>query len=163
MSKTRAPRSLWTNPIHFVACGFGFGSSRYVPGTVGTLVAIPFYLLLRHLPVLDYLFITLIAFIVGIKICDITTRSFGVEDHPAIVWDEIVGYWITMFLVPMKMNWIWIAAGFFIFRLFDIWKPWPIRWFDQNVKGGLGIMVDDVMAAIYSWVVLQAIIFWVLK
>ena len=163
MRKARPPRSLWTNPIHFIACGFGFGAARYLPGTFGTLVGIPFYLLLRHFSPVHYLFIVLITFIVGVKICDITARSFGVDDHPAIVWDEMVGYWITMFLVPMKFNWIWIIVGFFLFRLFDIWKPWPIRWFDQSVKGGLGIMVDDVIAGIYAWVILQAIIFWVLQ
>lgn len=155
MKKKRPPRSIWTNPIHFIACGFGAGASRYAPGTFGTLVAIPFYLFLRHLPAPLYLTLTFIAFILGIWLCDITAKAFGLHDHPAIVWDEIVGYWLTMWLAPTQHNWLWIFVGFVLFRLFDIWKPWPIRWVDKKIHGGTGIMLDDIVAAIAAWLCLH--------
>ena len=88
-------------------------------------------------------------------LCDTVSRDLGVHDHGGIVWDEFVGYWITMFMMPH--DWGWIVAGFALFRLFDICKPWPIRWFDENVPGGFGIMIDDVVAAIAAGAVLQAI------
>jgi len=74
-------------------------------------------------------------------------------DHPGIVWDEIVGYLITMFLAPK--GWLWIILGFILFRLFDIFKPFPISWFDQRISGGLGIMADDWLAGLFGWFVLQ--------
>jgi phosphatidylglycerophosphatase A len=163
MRKNFAPRTVWTNPIHFIACGFGLGTSRFAPGTFGTLLAVVFYLFLRHLSAPWYLLTLVVAFILGVWWCDITEKDFGVPDHAAIVWDEIVGFWITMFLVPIKWNWLWVLIGFILFRVFDIWKPWPIRWVDSKMPGGLGIMVDDVIAAIYAWVILQAIIFGVLR
>ena len=155
MKKNRPPRSIWTNPVHFIACGFGFGAVRYAPGTFGTLVAIPFYLFLRHLPAPLYLLITLITFVIGIALCDITAKAFGLHDHPAIVWDEIVGFWLTMWLAPAHLNVLWVILGFALFRLFDIWKPWPIGWLDKKVHGGFGIMLDDLVAAIFAWACLQ--------
>lgn len=157
MKKNRPPRSVWTNPLHFVACGFGFGAIRFAPGTFGTLVAIPFYLFLRHLPAPLYLALTLAAFFVGIWLCDVTAKAFGLNDHPAIVWDEMVGYWLTMWLAPTHLNWLWIIVGFVLFRLFDIWKPWPIAWVDKKIHGGIGIMLDDVIAAIFAWLLLQGL------
>lgn len=163
MRKKHPPRSVWTNPIHFIACGFGFGATGIAPGTLGTLVSIPFYLLLRHIQIGWYAAVIFVSFFIGIWLCGKTAKHFGVHDHPAIVWDEIVGFWITMFLAPLKMNWLWIILGFLLFRLFDIWKPWPIKWFDQQVHGGFGIMIDDVFAAIYAWLILQVIIFGALR
>ena len=93
------------------------------------------------------------AFVLGVYLCGETARALGVHDHGGIVWDEFVGLWIALFLLPQ--GWYWVVAGFALFRLFDIWKPWPIRVLDAKVHGGLGIMVDDVLAGFYAFVVLQ--------
>jgi phosphatidylglycerophosphatase A len=94
--------------------------------------------------------------ILGIWICQASSRDLGVHDHPGIVWDEIVGYLITMATAPA--GWLWVVLGFVLFRFFDILKPWPISWADKRVHGGLGIMLDDVLAAVYAWLVLHLII-----
>lgn len=148
-------RSIWRDPLHFIAFGFGTGVIPIAPGTFGTLAAIPIYLVMSHLPTLWYIVLTLIFIIAAIFICDKVARDIQVHDHPGIVLDEIVGYLLTMTAVPFGL--FWIIAGFVLFRLFDIWKPWPIRWLDAKVKGGFGIVVDDLLAAVYAWVVLQII------
>jgi len=155
MSKT--PASVWRNPIHFIAFGFGSGASPKAPGTVGTLAAIPLWLLLVQLPLTTYLLILLAAFAVGVWLCQRTSDDIGVHDHGGIVWDEFVGFWITMIAVPA--HWLWILIGFALFRLFDIWKPWPIGWVDKRVKGGMGIMLDDVIAGIYAAILIQLALF----
>jgi phosphatidylglycerophosphatase A len=94
-------------------------------------------------------------FAIGVWLCHGTARDLGLADHPGIVWDEIVGYLITMTAAPA--GWTWIVLGFVLFRLFDIWKPWPISWLDRNIKGGLGIMLDDALAGTYACLVLQLI------
>ena len=146
------------NIIHFLALGFGSGLSPKAPGTVGTLVAIPLYFLLSYLSAGHYIFMVLVMGIAGIYICDITAKDFGVEDDPHIVWDEMVGYLLTMFLAPS--GWQWILLGFVLFRFFDILKPWPISVCDRVVKGGLGIMVDDILAGAGAWGVLQLLSIW---
>lgn len=150
------PKTLWKNPIHFIAFGFGSGASPVAPGTCGTVAAIPIYLLIQNLPLLQYGVIVLVASLIGIWLCDVTEKAVGVHDHPGIVWDEICGYGLTMFAAPK--GWLWIILGFLLFRLFDIWKPWPIGWIDKHVDGGLGVMVDDLLAAVYAWIVLQAFV-----
>ncbi len=132
----------------FFALGFGSGLSPYAPGTMGTLVAIPIYILMAHLGTLAYCVLLTLMAIVGVYLCQRTTERLKVDDHPAIVWDEIVGYGITMAFAPM--GWFWISSGFLLFRFFDIVKPWPISWLDKRVKGGFGIMVDDVLAGIFA-------------
>ena len=102
-----------------------------------------------------YLALAIVMFAAGVWLCGKTADRLGVHDHPAIVWDEIVGYLITMILAPS--GWLWILIGFVLFRLFDIWKPWPIHWLDKQVRGGLGIMIDDVLAAVYALICLQII------
>lgn len=154
-----APRSVWRNPIHFLAYGFGSGAIPVASGTFGTLAAIPIYYLMQNLSLPYYLIILLIITGVGIALCHITARDLGVHDHPGIVWDEIAGYLLTMVAAPQ--GWLWIWLGFALFRVFDIWKPWPIRWLDKYVQGGLGIMVDDLLAAVYAWVLLQLIAMWI--
>lgn len=147
-----------SHPIYFLAFGFGAGLARYAPGTWGTLVAIPLYLLMAHyLSPVMYALVLVVAFIFGVFICGRVARALGVHDFGGIVWDEIVGYLITMFLAPEGIS--WIVLGFILFRLFDIWKPQPIRWIDQRVHGGLGIMLDDVIAALFALIILQAIVF----
>ncbi len=148
MRLNRVPSSVWRNPIHFLACGFGSGAAPVAPGTFGTLAAIPIYLLLEPLPIWVFLAITMLLFLVGIGICEQTAKDFGVHDHGGIVWDEIVGYLVTMIGAPK--GWLWVIAGFVLFRFFDIVKPWPIRHLDYEISGGLGIMVDDVMAGFYA-------------
>jgi phosphatidylglycerophosphatase A len=143
-------KNLW----HVLAVGFGSGLSPIMPGTTGTLAAIPFYLLLTQLPFGIYLSVVAIAALAGIQICHRTAHDMGVHDHGAIVWDEFVGFWITM--IPLQYmgregeSWQWILVGFVLFRLFDIVKPWPICWLDQHVKGGVGIMSDDIVAGILA-------------
>lgn len=142
-----------TNPIHFLAFGAGSGLSPWAPGTLGTVVAIPLYLLLSGMALFPYLVITLLLFMAGIWLCGESSRMLGVHDHSGIVWDEIVGYLVTMIAVPPKAA--WIILGFFLFRLFDIWKPWPIRLLDEHVQGGFGIMVDDLVAGLFAAAVLH--------
>jgi phosphatidylglycerophosphatase A len=141
------------NPVHLLAFGFGSGLSPKAPGTVGTLVAIPLYLLLVQLSLPLYLAAIMLAFIAGIWLCGRTAHDLGVHDHGGIVWDEFVGFWITMILVPL--TWYWVLAGFIAFRVFDIFKPFPIGWLDRKIGGGLGIMIDDVIAGLYAALVIQ--------
>ncbi|MFT6899967.1 MAG: phosphatidylglycerophosphatase A [Colwellia sp.] len=134
------------NPIHFLALGFGSGLLPKAPGTYGTLAAIPLYLLLAPTSMSTYLIIVMIMSVAGIYICGKAAKDAGVHDHGAIVWDEIVGFLITMFMVPL--SWQSIVVGFILFRIFDIFKPWPISYIDKNLHGGLGIMVDDIIAGL---------------
>ncbi|GMR20908.1 MAG: hypothetical protein BMS9Abin36_1506 [Gammaproteobacteria bacterium] len=127
---------------------------------MGTLVAVPVYLLIAGLPLIVYLIVVLLSFIAGVLICGRTARDMGVHDHPAIVWDEFVGLWVALIYVPL--SWWSVALGVALFRLFDIWKPQPIRWLDRHVGGGLGIMVDDVLAGIYALVALHVIVYGIL-
>ena len=147
---------LLRHPLDFMALGFGSGLVPKGPGTAGTVVAVPVYLLLQPLSVTVYLALVAALFIVGIPICAHAARRMGVHDHPGIVWDEIVGYLVTMTFAPQ--GWLWIAAGFVLFRLFDIAKPWPIRLLDRKVGGGFGIMVDDLLAGIFAAAVLQLMV-----
>jgi phosphatidylglycerophosphatase A len=147
------PAGFLRDPMHFVALGFGTGCAKYAPGTVGTGAGVVIYLALVQLPDAAYLPITVLLFIFGIVVCGRTAADLGVHDHPAIVWDEVVGYLITMLAAPA--GWRWVALGFGLFRLFDVLKPWPIRVIDRQVHGGLGIMLDDVLAGLFACGVLQ--------
>jgi phosphatidylglycerophosphatase A len=154
--KTRVvPRFHWRFPHHWIAYGFGSGLSPWAPGTVGTAAAIPLYLLLRPLPLIWYLTVLGGMFAVGIWACGKTARELNAHDPSAIVWDEFLGYLITMAAAPA--GWIWIALGFLFFRFFDILKPWPIRELDRNVAGGLGVILDDVLAGLMALALLQAV------
>ena len=153
MSKT--PASIWRNPIHFLAFGLGSGAAPKAPGTFGTLAAIPLWLLFADLPILSYIAVIVVTSLVGIWLCGQTSKDLGVHDHGGIVWDEFVGLWITYIALPE--GWVWVLFGFLLFRLFDIWKPWPIGWADRKVNGGLGIMLDDILAGFMALGVLQAV------
>lgn len=146
-------KQLFANPNHFFAFGFGSGLAPKAPGTFGTLAAVPIYWLIQDLNWPLYLSWLLVTFALGVLWCDRSSKALGVHDHGGIVWDEFVGYWITMFMAPA--GWLWIIIGFVLFRLFDIVKPWPIRWLDQKVHGGFGIMLDDLVAGIFAAVCLQ--------
>ncbi len=141
------------NPWHFLAFGFGSGLAPKAPGTFGTLAAIPLYLLLVQFSLPVYLTVVLLVSLSGIYICSKTSADLGVHDHSGIVWDEIAGFLLTMVAVPL--HWQTVVAGFLLFRFFDIIKPWPIGWLDSRVSGGTGIMVDDLVAGVFSLFVLH--------
>ena len=143
------------NPLHFLALGLGIGLVPKAPGTVASLVALLLYLPLVGSSFLLLCLIIVSSFLIGIWVCSQTAKDIGIEDHSGIVWDEFVGMWLTLLLAPP--GWAWILIGFCLFRTFDILKPWPINWVDRNVKGGLGIMLDDVLAGIMAVLCMQAI------
>ncbi|PVZ72552.1 phosphatidylglycerophosphatase A family protein [Pelagibaculum spongiae] len=155
----QTPDSIWKNPVHFLAFGFGSGAAPVAPGTFGTLAAVPLFLLMSPLSLWAYAVITLLICLVGVWICGKTSSDIGVHDHGGIVWDEFAGYLITMFALPF--SWQSIVGGFIVFRIFDIFKPWPIKWLDQKVHGGLGIMLDDILAGVFSCLVMH-LLFWLI-
>lgn len=138
----------------WIATGFGVGRVPIAPGTFGTLLGIPAWLMLQELSASLYVAVVLLLFIVGAGICQLAERQLGIRDHPAIVLDEVVGYLVTVWLAPL--GWIWLAIGFALFRAFDIWKPFPIRRLER-LPGGLGVMADDAVAGLYGLIVLQAL------
>tara|TARA_Y100000817_G_C16664096_1_gene458526 strand:+ start:73 stop:549 length:477 start_codon:yes stop_codon:yes gene_type:complete len=152
---TVSRKEVLRHPLFLLAFGFGSGLTPKAPGTAGTMLAIPFHLIFINFPVWLHGTIIVLAFFLGIWICGKTSEYFGVHDHEGIVWDEFVGYWITMFLVPF--NWLWIILGFIVFRTLDILKPWPIKLIDTKVPGGLGIMLDDFIAGIMGATFLHAL------
>ncbi|NEX17960.1 MAG: phosphatidylglycerophosphatase A [Halochromatium sp.] len=148
-----SPRFQPTRPDHLIAYGFGAGLSPMAPGTVGTLVAIPIYLVLANLPGLVYLVAVAILIGVGIWACNKVIAETGEDDPPSIVWDEVVGFLVAMAAAPV-VSLAWILMGFLLFRLFDIFKPWPVSWAEERFSGGLGIIADDLVAGAMTWVVL---------
>lgn len=149
-------RLVFSDPVCLLGFGLGAGLSPKAPGTLGTLVAIPVYALMAQLSLLDYLMVMLVMFALGILICQHCERRLQISDHSGIVWDEIVGYLVTLTAVPF--SWSAAAAGFVLFRLFDILKPWPIRLLDRKVHGGLGIMLDDLLAGIFAALCLRLLL-----
>lgn len=140
----------------FLAFGFGLGLMPKAPGTWGTLAGIPFVLFSAQLDPFYSSLLLVSMFFLGIHICERVSKRLGVHDHGGIVWDEIVGYMIAVLGFPAEA--FWLIAGFILFRVFDILKPWPIRKLDKNMKGGLGIMMDDVLAGVFAWIGLQLIV-----
>jgi len=142
------------NPVHFLALGFGSGLAAKMPGTFGTLAALPLVVLLSHYASFSvYLIVTILVSIVGIWICGKTAEDMGVHDDSSIVWDEVAGMLITMLAVPL--SWQTLLVGFVLFRFFDILKPWPISYLDKHVHGGFGIMIDDVLAGLFALCILH--------
>lgn len=148
-------RLLFSHPLHCLSFGMGTGLSPKAPGTVGTLLGFPLYWLLMDLPMGQQWLALLGLFLFGIWCCEFTGRALGVSDHGAIVWDEVVAMAAVLITVPFSI--FWAFAAFACFRLFDIWKPFPISWADQHVKGGLGVMLDDLLAALMAIFVLQIV------
>ena len=148
------------DPVVLVALGFGSGLFPWAPGTAGTIIAIPLYLLISTFDITVYLAITTLVSLLGIWVCAYTCNKLNIHDHPSIVIDEIAGYFITMILAPPGL--LWVLIGFVLFRIFDILKPWPISWIDKNVRGGLGIMLDDVVAGLAALVSLQLMVHYLL-
>lgn len=151
MSTTRQPQ-VWRNFWHFLAFGFGSGLARKAPGTWGTLAGLLFVPFLQALPLWAGLSIIVLGTLFGVWLCGKVADDLGVHDHGGIVWDEIVAIWLTLILLPA--HWSWWLAGFLLFRLFDILKPWPISVLDRRLGGGLGIMLDDLLAAVFAAAVL---------
>ena len=143
------------SPSSFLGLGFGFGLFLRAPGTFGTMAALPIYWLMNHLPFVTYLIILLITFIVGIWTCQKAADWLEEDDPSAVVWDEITGYLVTMVVAPS--NWQWMLIGFILFRFFDIFKPWPIGYVDRRLHGGLGIMLDDVIAGALASTIMQCL------
>ena len=139
-------------PTGFLAFGLGSGLSPKAPGTAGTAAALVFAVPLVTLPLWAGLVLVALAFALGCYLCGEASRQLGVHDHGGIVWDEFVGMWLVLLFVPFE--WFWWLAAFVAFRVFDILKPWPIRWLDRRVGGGFGVMVDDLLAAVYALVCL---------
>lgn len=160
-SKTVHPKpslqQMLKSPSHLFAFGFGSGLAPKAPGTFGTLAAIPVYLVIQHLSLPLYGLWLVITFVLGVYWCDRSSRALNVPDHPGIVWDEMVGYWLTMLCAPP--GWEWMLIGFVLFRLFDITKLWPISVADKKIHGGFGIMFDDILAALFALAALQLIAF----
>lgn len=150
MAKLTTPtfKLMFAHPAHFIALGAGSGLAKKAPGTFGTLLGLPLFLLISPLHFQTQIFIISGLFLLGIYCCEKTGQALGVADHGGIVWDEIVAMMLVLTFTPIQWQW-WLAA-FVLFRIFDIWKPVPIRQCDARIKGGLGVMVDDILAAIYA-------------
>lgn len=147
---------LLKNPVYCLGLGFGSGLSPKAPGTMGTLAAIPIVVLVAMTGDMMFAVLTAVACVLGIYICGATAKAMGEHDHPAIVWDEIAGYMVAMIAVPV--SWQALLIAFLLFRVFDILKPWPISWLDKHVHGGLGIMIDDVIAGLATLLIMHALL-----
>ena len=147
MSRVPA-KVVFSDPVHFLAFGFGAGLSPWAPGTAGTVVAVLIGIATEPLGLPARVVLVVLIAAIGIWLCGESARRLQAHDHPGIVWDEIAGYLLAMLAAPP--GWPWIAAGFVLFRLFDIVKPWPIRDLDHGIGGGVGIMLDDIVAGVYA-------------
>lgn len=142
------------NPVHFLALGGGSGLASFMPGTFGTLAALPFVAIAGlYTPLWMFVAITFLMSVVGVHLCGQTAKDMGVHDDSSIVWDEFAGMFVAMIAVPI--SWQSLLAGFVLFRIFDIAKPWPIGRLDRKVHGGLGIMVDDILAGVYALILMH--------
>ncbi len=148
----RARQLALKTPEGLLAFGFGSGLLSKAPGTMGTLAAVPVAVFLAYFDLNGFWFLVL-TFLLGIWVCGRVSTKLGVEDYGGIVWDEMVAYWLVVAFVPF--HWAWFLAAFVIFRAFDILKPWPISLLDESVHGGLGIMLDDLLAAVYTILILS--------
>jgi len=148
-------RAVLGSPAGWIASGFGSGLSPVAPGTAGSLAALLPWLALRELPSWWYVALVALAFVLGTWASNVVIGRLRIEDPGVIVWDEFVGQWIALMpLLWIARGWPWIVAGFALFRLFDVWKPWPVSWADRKVKGGVGVMLDDVLAGLYAAIAL---------
>lgn len=142
-----------SHPAHFLGLGLGSGLSPKAPGTAGTLLALPLYWgAMQFLPLLALALLVIPLYFVGVWACHKSALDMGVHDHGSIVIDEIVAMWLVLTVTPLTcMGWL---SAFVLFRLFDVWKPWPIRWLDARIHGGMGIMLDDLVAAAFAMAII---------
>jgi len=145
-------RTVLTDPVHMLAFGFGTGLAPKAPGTFGSLPGVLLAWLTLEFALEWRLAVAVALILAGIWICGASAKRLGIHDHPGIVWDEITGMYLTLLVAPPQIS-LW-ALGFGLFRLFDIWKPWPIRDLDHRLAGGVGIMLDDLVAALYAAILL---------
>lgn len=155
MSEKELSDKVWQDPVYFLAFGFGSGLMPVAPGTWGTLAAIPVYLLFCSLPPLWYLLFTAVLLVIASLVSHKVSKDLQQDDFGGIVIDEMIGFLLTMFMAPA--GWGWILSGFILFRLFDIWKPWPVYLVEKHVPGGLGVVLDDVLAAVPAFAILQVL------
>jgi len=141
-------RKVLTDPVHILAFGFGTGLAPFAPGTVGSLLGVVLAWITLNMGLITQLWVAVALILAGIWICGESARRLGIHDHGGIVWDEIAGMYVVLIVTPTAI-WAWILA-FGLFRAFDIVKPWPIRDLDHRLGGGLGIMLDDLVAALYA-------------
>jgi len=155
-------RALLAHPAGWIASGFGSGFSPFASGTVGSAAALIPWFALRELSPVWYVFAVVVAFAIGVWASSFVIRKLQIEDPGVVVWDEFVGQWIALFpLVVTPRAWPWVAVAFVLFRVFDVWKPWPASWADRNVKGGFGAMLDDVFAGAYAAMVLALMLHFI--
>jgi len=141
-------REVVRDPVHWLAFGFGTGLLPIAPGTWASLFTAIVFWIVAPLPTVEFVIVIFLMFILGVWICGESARRIGVHDHGGIVFDEVVGMLLTLTVVSHEP--VWIVVAFLLFRVADIWKPWPIRDVDHRMAGGLGIMLDDVLAAFYA-------------
>ncbi len=148
-------RQVLRDPVHWIAFGFGAGLLPIAPGTWGSALAAVIFWLAPPLALQTHAIIVIGGFILGVWLCGVSARRLGVHDHPGIVFDEIVAMWATLAVVPRLA--LWSVIAFFVFRVMDVWKPWPIREADHRIPGGLGIMLDDALAAAFAAVIVSSL------
>jgi phosphatidylglycerophosphatase A len=151
------PNKIWRDPLYFIAFGFGSGALPFAPGTFGTLLAIPFYWLMQPLSLTFYLTLVIIFTLASAWICQKVSREIQYHDHPGMCIDEFIGFFVTMIHAPPGIS--WIIVGFLLFRLFDIWKPWPINLIDKKMTGGFGMIFDDIVAGLFAMIIIQILSF----
>jgi phosphatidylglycerophosphatase A len=147
--------AVWKYPVHWLAYGFGTGLSPFAPGTFGSLVGVALFWFMASMPAIPYAIVVAVMFVAGIFICGQTAHDVGAVDPGFIVYDEVVGFLVAMYLLPAE--WRWVVGGFVVYRVFDIWKPFPIHWVEEKLGLGSGIMTDDVIAGIYTFIVLHVV------
>ncbi len=149
------PDGIWQHPLYFLAFGLGTGTLPFAPGTFGTLMAIPLYLLVQSLSLPFYLLFVFVFIVFSCWISERISHDIQIHDHPGMNIDEFAGFFVTMIDAPQGFG--WILLGFLLFRLFDIWKPWPIRFIDIKIHNGIGIVLDDIVGGIYACLLIQII------
>ncbi len=153
MPSAEFARALLRQPAGWIASGFGTGFAPYASGTVGTLAALLPWLAWRQLPLWQYAVVVVVAFALGVWAAQRVIDTIEIQDPSVVVWDEFVGLWIALAAAPA--GWMWMLGGFALFRFFDIVKPWPVSWADNQVEGGFGAMLDDALAGLYALIALQ--------
>jgi phosphatidylglycerophosphatase A len=150
----------WQYPVHALAYGFGIGFVPFAPGTFGSLLGAAVFWIMAPLRTPTYVVVVILLAVAGVFICGQTAQDLGVNDPGYIVFDEVVGFLVAM--CTMKRDWRWVVSGFVAFRIFDLWKPFPIQLAEDELGHGLAIMADDILAGLYTLAVLL-LARWILR